>query len=168
MKRFLICTILALPLFTACSVTDYKQLEMMSCEVRSVENITYGKGCVSADINLALSVNNPTKSDFALKSLTGTAFSAKGSKVADATMLESVTLEPKCDTVLPVRLYATLYNPTAVLLGAKLDPESMTADFDLTVKSGPFSKRIQHDKMPLKDVLGNIKNAGSLLEKKGK
>lgn len=165
MKRFYIYLILASLALASCSVNDYKRLELKSWDVRSVDNFSYAKGSASADVCLEIAVSNPTGSGFELKALTATLYSEKGSKVADAVAQAPVVLGPKCDTLLPVMFNATLFNPMATILGAKMDPETMSADLDMTVKSGPFTKRIQKEKMPLKGLLDEVQSV-SPVEKK--
>ena len=93
MKRFLICLFFASLMMAGCSLKDYKQLEFKSCNVRSVENLVYGRGTATADVCLEVGVANPTRSDFQLLSLYAVAYSAKGEKIATATTDEVTVLE---------------------------------------------------------------------------
>lgn len=163
MKRFLYCLALASAMLAGCSVNDYKQLEFKSCRVRSMDDIAYGKGTASADVILDLGAANPTRSRFELKELNAMVYSKKGDKVVEAQTTDIVVLEPKCDTILPVLLSATLFNPMATILGAGLNPETMTADIDATVKTGPFTKRIHKEKLPVRDI---INKAGAANDEK--
>ena len=153
MKRFPICLFFASLMMAGCSVKDYKQLDFKSCNVRSVENIVYGRGTATADVCLEVGVANPTRSDFQLLSLYAVAYSAKGEKIATATTDDVTVLEPKCDTILPLRLEAVLFNPMATLLGGRIDPETMSVDVDMDVKSGMLKTHVKRDKLPVKNLL---------------
>ena len=153
MKRFLICLFFASLMMAGCSFNDYKQLEVKSYNVRSVENITYGRGTATADVLIEVGVANPTRSDFQLLSLDAVAYSAKGDKIATARACEITVLKPKCDTILPVKFEAVLYNPMSTLLGAKLNPETMSVDVDMNVKTGVLKTNIKKEKLPVKTLL---------------
>lgn len=153
MKRFFICLFFASLMMASCSFNDYKQLEFKSCNVRSVDNIVYGRGTATADVCIEVGVSNPTRSDFQLLTLDAVLYSAKGDKVATASTDEVTVLAPKCDTILPVHVSAVLFNPMATLLGGKLDPETMTVDVDMNVKSGVLKTNIKKEKFPVKTIL---------------
>lgn len=140
-------------MLAGCSVNDYKQLEFKSCKVRSVENIVYGRGTATADVCLEVGVSNPTRSDFELLALDAVVYSEKGDKIATARTNEVTVLGPECDTLLPVKLEAVLFNPMATLLGSKLDPETMSVDVDMDVKSGVLKTHVKKEKFPVKTLL---------------
>lgn len=154
MKRVLFSVLLLILLLSGCSVNDYKKLQFKNCEIGSVDNFSYAKASVAAKVRLDLSVANPTKSSFALKALTATLYSEDGSKFADAVATDTLVIAPNSDEVIPLYLDAVIYNPTVLLFSSKkIDPATMTADFDATVSSGPFTKQFKEEKYPVKKIL---------------
>ena len=57
-------------LFTGCR--DYKKLEFKSYEIEKIDNISFGKGSVSATLTLIIEVANPTPTTFTAKDLEAT------------------------------------------------------------------------------------------------
>ena len=157
LKKFFILAAIALMTLAGCSVNDYKQLQLKSYDIASVTNFNYAKASVSAEVLLNIGVANPTKSQFVLESLDAVLYKEDGSRVANATALEPAVILPYSDTLVPLRLDATIFNPMLVMISGNLDPETMKADIDALVKSGALSKRIHEKQYPLSKLLGKIK-----------
>ena len=155
-KKIFILAALSLTVLAGCSVNDYKQLKLKSYDIASVTNFNYAKASVTAEVVLNLGVENPTRSEFVLESLEAVIYNKDGSRVADATALEPAVVLPHSDTLVPLRLDATIFNPMLVMISGNIDPTSMTADIDALVRSGALSKRIQKEKYPLSKLVGKI------------
>lgn len=165
-NRFLILTAVAVLTLAGCSVNDYKQLQFKSYDIASITDFNYAKGSVSAEIVINVGVANPTKSRFVLESLDAALYKADGTNFATATAIERAVIPPQSDTLIPVRLDATLFNPMAFMLSRDIDPETMTADIDALVRSGNLSKRIKKDKFPLSKLSGKLKGLAGQIETK--
>lgn len=154
MKRVLFSVLLLILILTGCSVNDYKRIQFKNCEIGAVDNFEYAKASVAAKVRLDLDIANPTRSGFSLKSLKATLYSEDGKKFADAVATDTLTLAPMSDGIIPLYLDAVIYNPTVLLFSSgKINPETMTADIDATVGSGPFTKQFKEEKYPVKKIL---------------
>ena len=161
-KKILILLTVALTLLSGCSVNDYKQLRLKSYDIESVTNFNYAKASVSAEILLNIGVENPTRSQFVLQTLDVVVYKEDGSRFATATALEPAVILPQSDTLVPLRLDASLLNPMLTMLSRDVNPETMTADIDALVRSGAISKRIKKEKYPLKNLAGKLDISKSL------
>ena len=161
-KKILILLCAALLLLGGCSVNDYKKLQLKSYDIGSVTNFSYAKASVSAEILLNIGVANPTRSQFDLQTLDVVVYKEDGSRFATATALEPAVILPQSDTLVQLRLDASLFNPMLTMFSGDVSPETMTADIDALVCSGTISKRIRKEKYPLTNMAGKLDISRSL------
>ena len=148
-KKTLILLAVALLTLAGCSVNDYKQLQLKSYDIASVTNFNYAKASVSAEVMLNVGVANPTRSQFILESLDAVLYKEDGSRFATAKSLEPAVILPYSDTLVPLRLDATLFNPMLTMLSGNIDIETMTADIDALVKTGAIINRVRKIAIPI-------------------
>ena len=161
-KKILVLLCAALLTLGSCSVNDYKQLQLKSYDIESVTNFSYAKASVSAEILLNIGVANPTRSQFVLQTLDVTVYKEDGTRFATAVALEPAVILPQSDTLVPLRLDASLLNPMVTMLSGDVNPETMTADIDALVRTGAISKRIKKEKYPIKNLSGKLDLSKSL------
>ncbi|MBQ3996701.1 MAG: hypothetical protein II637_01540, partial [Bacteroidales bacterium] len=109
-----------------------------------------------------IGVANPTRSQFVLQTLDVTVYKEDGTRFATATALEPAVILPQSDTLVSLRLDASLLNPMVTMLSGDVNPETMTADIDALVRTGAISKRIKKEKYPIKNLSGKLDRSKSL------
>ena len=156
MKRFLLLMIPLLALASSCKPAS-PQLNFKSCEITDLGSLDLGPSGVNAGVTLSVGIENKSKSDVTVESLLVTLYKkVGGSKFADLTLKEPLTVPAGIDDKLSVPLNLVLANPLALLMGGgikSIKPEDYLADIDLNARMGAFKRNIHEEGIPLESLL---------------
>ena len=142
-------------LFTGCR--DYKKLEFKSYEIEKIDNISFGKGSVSATLTLIIEVANPTPTTFTAKDLEATIYSGNGQPFALLASEDNIIIPAHSEDSLKWKIATELLNPLSVLAsggfsGENIDVENMTVDYHI-VFSGGIRKKLTGKGVVLGDLI---------------
>jgi LEA14-like dessication related protein len=142
-------------LFTGCQ--DYKKLEFRSYDIEKIDNISFGKGSVSATLTLIIEVANPTPTTFTAKDLEATIYSGNGQPFALLASEDNIIIPAHSEDSLKWKIATDLLNPLSVLAsggfsGENIDVENMTVDYHI-VFSGGIRKKLTGKGVVLGDLI---------------
>jgi LEA14-like dessication related protein len=148
-------------LFTGCR--DYKKLEFKSYEIEKIDNISFGKGSVSANLTLIIEVANPTPTTFTAKDLEATIYSGNGQPFALLASEDNIIIPAHSEDFLKWEIATELLNPLSVLVSGgfsaeNVDVENMTVDYHI-VFSGGIRKKFTGKGVVLGDLIRAFKPA---------
>lgn len=153
MKRILALISIVL-LMTACNNAS-KDPVITGYHLEQVDGVGFSANGVTASVQLSLDVENPSSATYTLESLHADLYRGQETaRFAEVTMPQQASVPPKSTRTVEVPLQVLLLRPLALLGGGSnlLDLEQYVADVDLTVSKGAFKKRIQKERVPLKDL----------------
>ena len=103
----------------------------------------------------------------AIESLVATVYKrSDGGRFADIVLHEAVSLGAKTCATVQVPLEVTLANPLALLMGGlDNDLSKYTADVDIKVRKGAFTKNIHEERVPLDELLDGFKDKNIITDK---
>jgi LEA14-like dessication related protein len=141
---------------------NYKKLQFQSYAIEKIDNISFGKGSVSATLTLNVGVANPTSTTFTAKDLEATIYSGNGDPFAILTSDEKMVIPPNSEDSLKWKIDTELLNPLSVLAAGgfsmeNLDVENMTVDYSI-VFSGGIRKRFSGKGVVLGDLIRAFKS----------
>ena len=153
MKRILalICTAL---LLTACHNASQDPV-IKGYWIQQVDGLGMSAGGVTADMVLNLDVENPSNAPYTLETLHADVYrNGENGRFAEVTLPQSASIAPKSNQSVAIPLQVLLLRPLALIAGGEemLDLSQYVADLDLTVRKGSLKKRIQRERVPLKDL----------------
>ena len=159
MKRFfaLFCTVL---LLAACHDASRDPV-IKGYRLQQLDGLSLGANGVTAGMVLQLDVENPSSATYTLESLNAIVYrNGETSRFAEVTLPQSASIAPKSNQSVDIPLQVLLLRPLSLFAGGEeyLDLSRYEADLDLTVRKGSLKKRIQKERVPLKDLehlLGN-------------
>jgi len=159
MKRIfaLICTAL---LLTACH-NAAKDPVIKGYNLQQSGGLGLGANGVTAGLVLNLDVENPSSATYTLESLHADVYRGnETARFAEVSMPQAASIAPRSNQTVAVPLQVVLLRPLALLSGGEdaLDLDQYVADLDLTVSKGAFKKRIQKERMPLKELKNLLSN----------
>lgn len=154
MRKFLILT--ALCALFLCGCSGYRQVEISGVQVQKVKLVSTS----DVDLDLAVEVDNPTRSTFTVSDLEGM-LSRNGAAFARVTLREDAVVYPRTVADAELRCRIHLLDPLAVLVMG-LDfrswkPEEFRLDLAATVRSGAVKKKFRMQDVPVAQVLNRIK-----------
>lgn len=160
MKRTILFALLLSLLITSCQ--SYKQITIESYSIEQVEQFSFEKGKMSSKMIINLSVRNPTTSKFTVKQMNAILYTGNQKRFAEITTLDYAFIPAGSFSEVPVLVNVTLLSPLSVLSSGllskdSLNTEDMTADIDLIINSGIFSKRIKEKGISVEQLLKQIK-----------
>lgn len=114
----------------------------------------FGPGGLTTDMSLEVDVKNPSAARYVLESLDATLYpKSDTTRMADVTMKEAVTLEPRSEATLSLPLSVRFSRPLSLLsrgLGGNLS--DYEADVDLVIRKGALKKNIKQQRLPLDQI----------------
>ena len=161
MKRILAFMCAAL-ILTACHDAS-KDPVIKGYRLQPSGGMGLGANGVTAGLVLNLDVENPSSASYTLEALRADVYrGSETSRFAEVTMPESASIAPRSSETVSIPLQELLLRPLALLSGGEdaLDLAQYVADIDLTIRKGSLKKRVQKERVPLKDLkdlLGNFK-----------
>ena len=153
MKRILVLICTAL-LLTACHNASQDPV-IKGYWIQQVDGLGMSAGGVTADMVLNLDVENPSNSTYTLEALHADVYrNGENGRFAEVTLPQSASIAPKSNQSVAIPLQVLLLRPLALIVGGEemLDLSQYVADLDLTVRKGSLKKRIQRERVPLKDL----------------
>ena len=148
--------LLALLVLGGCS--DYKKLQLTSWDIDALGGFSIKRNRAAANLQVHLGILNPTGSSYVVKAFQATLHKPDGTLFAELVTDGEVKVEPRSDGKVPVMLEVSLANPLAAIAGIGLDDlDGLTADIDMTVKSGAFTRRIRKKGVPVEELLGAVR-----------
>ena len=153
MKRILVLICTAL-LLTACHNASQDPV-IKGYWIQQVDGLGMSAGGVTADMVLNLDVENPSNSTYTLEALHADVYrNGENGRFAEVTLPQSASIAPKSNQSVAIPLQVLLLRPLALIAGGEemLDLSQYVADLDLTVRKGSLKKRIQRERVPLKDL----------------
>ena len=152
MKRLL--SVLALILLLAACNSESRNPAIKGYRLSQAGGLGFGIDGVTAALTLDLDVENPSRSTYSLEALEATIYRGLETEpFAEVTMVEPVSIGPRCETTIPVPLNARFTRPLALLGGGfSTDLADYTADLDLILRKGSFKKRITMQRVPLEQI----------------
>ena len=153
MKRILVLICTAL-LLTACHNASQDPV-IKGYWIQQVDGLGMSAGGVTADMVLNLDVENPSNSTYTLAALHADVYrNGENGRFAEVTLPQSASIAPKSNQSVAIPLQVLLLRPLALIVGGEemLDLSQYVADLDLTVRKGSLKKRIQRERVPLKDL----------------
>ncbi|MBR3292249.1 MAG: hypothetical protein IKI66_08740 [Bacteroidales bacterium] len=153
MKRILVLFCTAL-LLTACHNASQDPV-IKGYWIQQVDGLGMSAGGVTADMVLNLDVENPSNATYTLETLHADVYrNGENGRFAEVTLPQSASIAPKSNQSVAIPLQVLLLRPLALIAGGEemLDLSQYVADLDLTVRKGSLKKRIQRERVPLKDL----------------
>lgn len=153
MKRILVLICTAL-LLTACHNASQDPV-IKGYWIQQVDGLGMSAGGVTADMVLNLDVENPSNATYTLETLHADVYrNGENGRFAEVTLPQSASIAPKSNQSVAIPLQVLLLRPLALIAGGEemLDLSQYVADLDLTVRKGSLKKRIQRERVPLKDL----------------
>lgn len=153
MKRILVLICTAL-LLTACHNASQDPV-IKGYWIQQVDGLGMSAGGVTADMVLNLDVENPSNATYTLEALHADVYrNGENGRFAEVTLPQSASIAPKSNQSVAIPLQVLLLRPLALIAGGEemLDLSQYVADLDLTVRKGSLKKRIQRERVPLKDL----------------
>jgi hypothetical protein len=153
MKRFL-AFLCAAVLLTACH-NQAQDPVIKGYQIEQITGIGLNTEGVTTDMVLKLDVENPSAARYAIESLNAIVYKgAETARFAQVDMKEPVSIAPRSEQTVDLPLHVTLLRPLALLAGNSdgFDLSQYCADLDLVVRKGSLKKRIQRERVPLKDL----------------
>jgi len=152
MKRFfaLFCTVL---LLAACHDASRDPV-IKGYRLQQLDGLSLGENGVTAGMVLKLDVENPSSATYTLESLNAIVYrNGETSRFAEVTMPQSASIAPRSNQSVDIPLQVNLLRPLSLFAGGEeaLDLSRYEADLDLTVRKGSLKKRIQKERVPLKE-----------------
>jgi len=142
---------------------DYKKLQFKSYNIEQIENISFGKGTVCANLTLIIEVANPTPTTFTAKDLEATIYSGNGQPFALLASEDNIIIPAHSEDFLKWEIATELLNPLSVLVSGgfsaeNVDVENMTVDYHI-VFSGGIRKKFTGKGVVLGDLIRAFKPA---------
>lgn len=136
---------------------NYKKLQFKSYNIEKIDNLSFGKGSVSATLTLRIGVANPTPSTFTAKELEATIYSGNGQPFAILTSGKSFVIPADSDDSIPWEIETELLNPLSVLASGgfsleNLDVDNMKVDYSIVFYGG-MRKKITGKGVVLGDII---------------
>lgn len=153
MKRILVLICTAL-LLAACHNASQDPV-IKGYWIQQVDGLGMSAGGVTADLVLNLDVENPSNATYTLETLHADVYrNEENGRFAEVTLPQSASIAPKSNQSVAIPLQVLLLRPLALIAGGEemLDLSQYVADLDLTVRKGSLKKRIQRERVPLKDL----------------
>lgn len=153
MKRILVLFCTAL-LLTACHNASQDPV-IKGYRIQQVDGLAMSAGGVTAGMVLNLDVENPSNATYTLEALHADVYrNGENGRFAEVTLPQSASIAPKSNQSVDIPLQVLLLRPLALIAGGEemLDLSQYVADLDLTVRKGSLKKRIQRERVPLKDL----------------
>lgn len=162
MKRFLalLCTAV---LLTACH-NPAQDPVIKGYHLDQVGGINLGANGVTTRMVLQLDVENPSRATYAIESLNAIVYTGmETARFAQVDLEEAVSIAPSSEQSVSLPLQVALLRPLALFSSSSdgLDLSQYCADLDLVVRKGSLKKRIQRERVPLKDLEHLLGNASS-------
>jgi len=153
MKRILVlfCTVL---LLAACHNASQDPV-IKGYRIQQVGGLGLSANGVTADMVLKLDVDNPSNASYTLEALHADVYrNGENGRFAEVTLPQSASIAPRSNQSVDIPLQVLLLRPLSLLAGGEemLDLSQYVADLDLTVRKGSLKKRIQKERVPLKDL----------------
>ena len=153
MKRILVlfCTVL---LLAACHNASQDPV-IKGYRIHQVGGLGLSANGVTADMVLKLDVENPSNASYTLEALHADVYrNGENGRFAEVTLPQSASIAPRSNQSVDIPLQVLLLRPLSLLAGGEemLDLSQYVADLDLTVRKGSLKKRIQKERVPLKDL----------------
>ena len=153
MKRILVlfCTVL---LLAACHNASQDPV-IKGYRIHQVGGLGLSANGVTADMVLKLDVENPSNASYTLEALHADVYrNGENGRFAEVTLPQSASIAPRSNQIVDIPLQVLLLRPLSLLAGGEemLDLSQYVADLDLTVRKGSLKKRIQKERVPLKDL----------------
>jgi hypothetical protein len=153
MKRILVlfCTVL---LLAACHNASQDPV-IKGYRIQQVGGLGLSANGVTADMVLKLDVENPSNASYTLEALHADVYrNGENGRFAEVTLPQSASIAPRSNQSVDIPLQVLLLRPLSLLAGGEemLDLSQYVADLDLTVRKGSLKKRIQKERVPLKDL----------------
>ena len=168
MKRILVllCSVL---LLTACHDASRDPV-IKGYRLGQASDLSIGASGVTADLTLDVDVENPSSARYTLDDLQAVLYRIPSTQpYAEATLLESVGIEPRSEQTVSLPLTVRFTRPLAILTeGVSLELSDYVADIDLTIRKGSFKKRIKQERVPLEQLgewLGSASKKQEIHEK---
>ena len=153
MKRILVlfCTVL---LLAACHNASQDPV-IKGYRIQQVGGLGLSANGVTADMVLKLDVENPSNASYTLEALHADVYrNGENGRFAEVTLPQSASIAPRSNQSVDIPLQVLLLRPLSLLADGEemLDLSQYVADLDLTVRKGSLKKRIQKERVPLKDL----------------
>lgn len=164
MKRISVILIIAATILAGCS-SDKKTVSLKGYDVQEITGVELGKDYLGARVTLNIDIENQTGRSLILDSGEAVLYNSAGKKFGEISITEPVLLPKNISGKISVPLKATFLNPMSIfssgfLKNGQFDTKGITADIEITVKSGTLTKRISSKSVPLDqlaDMLGEKK-----------
>lgn len=153
MKRILVLFCTAL-LLAACHNASQDPV-IKGYRIQQVGGLGLSANGVTADMVLKLDVENPSNASYTLEALHADVYrNGENGRFAEVTLPQSASIAPRSNQSVDIPLQVLLLRPLSLLAGGEemLDLSQYVADLDLTVRKGSLKKRIQKERVPLKDL----------------
>ena len=153
MKRILVLFCTAL-LLTACHNASQDPV-IKGYRIQQVGGLGLSANGVTADMVLKLDVENPSNASYTLEALHADVYrNGENGRFAEVTLPQSASIAPRSNQSVDIPLQVLLLRPLSLLADGEemLDLSQYVADLDLTVRKGSLKKRIQKERVPLKDL----------------
>ena len=153
MKRILVLFCTAL-LLTACHNASQDPV-IKGYRIQQVGGLGLSANGVTADMVLKLDVDNPSNASYTLEALHADVYrNGENGRFAEVTLPQSASIAPRSNQSVDIPLQVLLLRPLSLLADGEemLDLSQYVADLDLTVRKGSLKKRIQKERVPLKDL----------------
>ena len=154
MKRILVLFCTAL-LLTACHNASQDPI-IRGYRIQKVDGLGMSANGVTADMVLSLDVDNPSNATYSLEALHADVYkNGDNGRFAEVTLPQSASIAPRrSNQTISIPLQVLLLRPLSLFAGGEdmLDLSQYVADLDLTVSKGSLKKRIQRERVPLKDL----------------
>lgn len=153
MKRILVLFCSAL-LLTACHNASQDPV-IKGYRIQKADGLGMTANGVTANMVLSLDVDNPSNATYTLEALHADVYrNGENGRFAEVTLPQSASIAPRRNQSVAIPLQVLLLRPLSLLAGGEemLDLSQYVADLDLTVRKGSLKKRIQRERVPLKDL----------------
>jgi len=154
MKRFI--TLLALCLLAvACNNNTQRDPVIKGYRINQVGGLGFGLDGLTADVQLDLDIDNPSKARYVVEALQADVFQIGDSvRFANINLKEEATIQPKSNGRVALPLVVKMKRPLSLLNGSMSDDLSnYEADIDLTIRRGALKKNIQKSRVPLSQII---------------
>lgn len=165
MKRIPVILLIAAAILSGCS-GNKKTVSLKGYDVQEITGVEFSKNSLGAGLMLNLDIENQTGRTLILDSGEAILYNNTGKKFGEILITEPVVLPKNISDKINVPLKATFLNPMNIfssgfLKNGQFDTKGITADIDITIKSGALSKKISKKNVPLDklaDMLGETKD----------
>lgn len=158
MKGRILVLLCAAFLITGCA--NVESLEFSDFKFGNLDNLEYSLNNLMGDVEISFNIKNPTSSKYEIATMDAVIF-RKNRHFGALKCTSPVVIEPHSEGTVNFPIAISVDNPLSlVTLGiqniSKMDFTDFTADYQVKIKSGIFSKKLSGDGVPVNDVISKF------------